>query len=81
MTFNLFFTLVMLNNGNPIEIWKSLSSLRRITMFIKFFIVIIWLYKSVLIGELSSADLREDKHFLADHPGATPITTAQACHL
>jgi len=24
-----------------------------------------------------SADLREDKHFFMDHPGAVPITTAQ----
>lgn len=26
------------------------------------------------------ADLREDKQFLIDHPGATPITTAQASY-
>ncbi|XP_023908443.1 rac-like GTP-binding protein RAC1 [Quercus suber] len=29
----------------------------------------------VLVG--TKLDLREDKHFLADHPGAAPITTAQ----
>lgn len=24
-------------------------------------------------------DLREDKHYLADHPGLVPVTTAQVC--
>jgi len=27
-----------------------------------------------------AADLREDRQYLIDHPGATPITTAQAGH-
>ncbi|PKI33251.1 hypothetical protein CRG98_046355 [Punica granatum] len=29
----------------------------------------------VLVG--TKSDLREDKHFLADHPGLVPVTTAQ----
>lgn len=28
---------------------------------------------------LSSIDLREDKHYLSDHPGLVPVTTAQVC--
>ena len=27
------------------------------------------------------ADLRDDRQCLIDHPGATPISTAQVCHL
>lgn len=29
----------------------------------------------------NNADMREDKKYLYDHPGSTPITTAQACQL
>jgi len=28
-----------------------------------------------------SADLRDDKHFFVDHPGAVPITTAQVRYI
>lgn len=28
-----------------------------------------------------SADLRDDKHFFMDHPGAVPITTAQVRYI
>ncbi|KAK7335467.1 hypothetical protein VNO80_27319 [Phaseolus coccineus] len=33
----------------------------------------------VLVG--TKLDLREDRQYLIDHPGATPISTAQAMHL
>ena len=26
---------------------------------------------------MTATDLREDKHYLADHPGMLPVTTAQ----
>ncbi|KAG1334967.1 Rac-like GTP-binding protein RAC2 [Cocos nucifera] len=33
---------------------------------------------TVNLGLWDTADLRDDKQFLIDHPGATPITTSQA---
>ncbi|KAJ6882190.1 rac-like GTP-binding protein 3 isoform X2 [Populus alba x Populus x berolinensis] len=33
---------------------------------------------TVNLGLWDTADLREDKHYLADHPGLVPVTTAQA---
>ncbi|XP_057866160.2 rac-like GTP-binding protein 3 [Cryptomeria japonica] len=33
----------------------------------------------VLVG--AKLDLREDKHYLSDHPGSVPATTAEACFL
>ncbi|KAJ6888645.1 hypothetical protein NC652_029664 [Populus alba x Populus x berolinensis] len=32
---------------------------------------------TVNLGLWDTADLREDKHYLADHPGLVPVTTAQ----
>lgn len=33
----------------------------------------------LLTVSVSLIDLREDKHYLADHPGLVPVTTAQVC--
>lgn len=33
--------------------------------------------KLVILYFVNVLDLREDKHYLADHPGLVPVTTAQ----
>ncbi|PWZ05546.1 Rac-like GTP-binding protein 4 [Zea mays] len=33
------------------------------------------------VGASSTHNLREDKHYLVDHPGAVPVTTAQVVFL
>ena len=37
--------------------------------------------KCIIICDCIAADLRDDKQYLIDHPGATPIATAQASPL
>lgn len=49
-----------------------------------FLVACVWALEfdlDVILIVILAADLREDKEYLIDHPGATPISIAQASYL